>query len=188
MKVILLGEYGYEWATLGFSLSYRSTLERTEAILPKYAHGVAGEDKFLEMMQIYLDVYAPRFWWQEADTYRVGSTKQSESTMHTITKQPITIDNFEYSIPSTYTKFLNGLIDRYKGAEKEKKLQVFLRIKNALPEGFIQRRIWNINYKSFRNMYYQRLNHRLPQWRYFCDTVLGSLSHPEFIVKDYKNA
>lgn len=43
----------------------------------------------------YAEIEAPRFWWQEADTYRVGADKlSSESTMHTLGNRPLTVDNF----------------------------------------------------------------------------------------------
>ena len=69
MEVIKLEECGYKWAALGFSLSYKSTIERTMQILPKYAFSKPGEAKFLESIYLWLDVTAPRFFWQEADTY-----------------------------------------------------------------------------------------------------------------------
>jgi hypothetical protein len=185
MIVNKLSEHGYEEAVLGFSLSYNSTLERTKEILPKYAFGIPGENKFLESIVIWLDVTAPRFWWQEADTYRVGSTKQSESTMHTITKAVLSQENFEYEILDATLQNINCAIGMYKTISKDWKEKYFLeRVKNQLPEGFLQRRIWCINYKCFQNIYNQRINHKLPQWKYFCKTVLESLEHPEFIVEN----
>jgi hypothetical protein len=175
MEVKKLGEYGYEFAALGFSLSYNTSIERTKEILPKYAFGIPGEGKFLEMIVLWLDVTAPRYLWAEMDTYRL-STKQSESTMHTLKKKPLSNDSFEDDIPEFLLDFLNTMIAN--GAK-------LIEIKNVLPEGFLQRRIWMFSYKTFRNIYEQRLNHRLPQWKYFCTTVLESLEYPEFIVKDY---
>jgi hypothetical protein len=179
LEVLKLKEEGYKEAVLGFSLSYRSTLERTESILAKYAFGKSGENKFLESIYIWLDVNAPRFWWSEADTYRL-STKQSESTMHFLCKQHLTQNNFEYSIEYDYLDFLNNRIDLYK-----EKIISIAEVKNALPEGYLQRRIWCMNYKCFRNIYEQRITHRLPQWQFFCNIVLRSLEHPEFILQNY---
>jgi len=177
MKVSVLKECGYEEAVLGFSLSYNSTIERTKEILPKYAFGIPGENKFLESIVIWLDVTAPRFWWQEADTYRMSS-KMSESTMHTLIKREITQDNFEHSASKDIIKILNIL--RNKVILKELDL-CFL--KNSLPEGFLQRRIWCINYKCLQNIYNQRKNHKLPQWHYFFDEILKQIEHPEFIIQ-----
>jgi len=173
LKITKLSEHGYEESVLGFSLSYNSTIERSKQILPKYAFGKSGESKFLEMIMIWVDVTFPRYVWSEADTYRIA-TKQSESTMHTIAKKELSQENFEDPIPEFYIDFLNTLI-RNKASLVE--------IKNALPEGFLQRRIWMFSYKTLQNIYIQRIDHRLPQWKQFLNTLIQSLDHPEFILK-----
>jgi hypothetical protein len=179
LNVKLLSEHGYEEAALGFSLSYNTSIERAKEILLKYAWSKPGESKFLESICLWLDVTAPRYWWQEADTYRVGSTKQSQSTMHTLMKAQLTENDFEDSIYTEYVgfdnylKFLNGLLE-HKDIPIDN-------IKSLLPEGFLQRRIWVINYKCLQNIYLQRKNHRLPQWHYFFDEIFKDLQHPEFI-------
>jgi hypothetical protein len=39
--------------------------------------------KSLRGLIVYADINAPRFWWQEMDTYRIGTERlSSESTMH----------------------------------------------------------------------------------------------------------
>lgn len=188
MKVTKIKETGYDEAVLGFSLSYNTSIERVKQILPKYAFGVPGEGKFLEQMLLYVDVTAPRFWWSEADTYRVGTCKQSESTMHTITKKFLIQDDFEYPIFVETLNKLNELISEYRTVtDKIVKAKVFLEIKDNLPEGFLQRRIWMFSYKTLQNIYAQRYNHKLPQWKYFIDTLLSQIEYPEFIVKEKKN-
>jgi hypothetical protein len=176
MEVKIIKECGYEEAVLGFSLSYNSNLERVEQILPRYAFGIPGENKFLESIYIWIDVNAPRFWWSESDTYRLSS-KNSESTMHTLGKRLLNQKDFEYPIQVSYLSWLNDIFQLYK----EKKISID-QVKNELPEGFLQRRIWCMNYKCLQNIYNQRHNHRLPQWHYFCDTILSQIQHPEFIV------
>lgn len=184
MKIQVLSEHGYEESALGFSLSYNSTTERAKAILPKFAFGKPGENKFLESIYVWLDVTAPRFWWQEADTYRL-STKQSASTMHTLMKEKLDNYDFEYPIEENYLEYLNNHIIIYKNAKNipgENLNDYLLGIKNQLPEGFLQRRIWVMNYKVLQNIYNQRKDHRLPQWHIFLDSILSQIEHPEFIV------
>lgn len=183
MKIQVLKESGYEEATLGFSLSYNSTIDRAKQLLPKYAFGIPGENKFLESIYIWLDVIAPRFWWQEADTYRVGTSKQSESTMHTLCKREVTRDDFEYAVTQGELESLNSAIRFYKTVGKDSKDLNLAYIKSKLPEGFLQRRIWCLNYKCLQNIYNQRYNHKLPQWKYFCTEILNQIEYPEFIVK-----
>ena len=51
--------------------------------------------KFLRQIMVSVDITAPIYWWKEADTYKIGTTANSTSTMHKLTSQPITIDCFE---------------------------------------------------------------------------------------------
>jgi len=185
MKIEKLSEYGLEESSLGFSLSYNSNPKRAKQIFKKYAHGLSGEDKFLESIITYWSVDAPRYWWSEADTYRVGTTKQSESTMHTITKRLLTQDDFELPVFEETLNKINELIKFYQSEKSvEVKNGLFEDIKNNLPEGFLQRRIWMLSYKTIKNIYWQRKTHRLRQWRVFTEEVLKQLNHKEFIVKE----
>ena len=188
MKTIVLREAGYDEAALGFSLSYDSTVERAKALFPTFAFKQGGENKFLESIMIWLDVTAPRFWWQEADTYRVGTTKQSESTMHTIAKRELTNDDFAYALEQDALWELNNTIKWYNDpiTDGDAKTLYLIQLKNQLPEGFLQRRIWTMNYKGLQNMYNQRKNHRLPQWHDFFGDLFTQLEHKEFILKEIK--
>jgi hypothetical protein len=59
-----------------------------------------------------------------------------------------------------------------------------LKIKTTLPEGFLQRRIWVMSYKTLKNVIIQRYNHRLPHWKIFCDQLKRQLDHPELLPFD----
>ena len=120
-----------------------------------------GHNKFLEMITMTLDITAPRFWWSEFDTYRVGVTKLSESTMHNLLHKQITNYDFEEQIPQMIIDHLNNL--RLLCGSKND----IATMKNALPDGYLQRRIVGINAKCLKNIYEQRKNHRLPQWKMF---------------------
>lgn len=187
MNVVKLKECGYDESALGFSLSYNSTVDRAKEIMPKYAFGRSGEEKFLESICVWLDITAPRYFWQEFDTYRAGMSKQSESTMHTITKKSLSADNFEGEIIPEIVDNLNTLIDFYKAElDKTAKKKLFKKIKTNLPEGFLQRRIITTNYKTLKHIYNQRHDHKLDEWnKIFCPFIL-TLEHPEFIMRNYE--
>lgn len=51
--------------------------------------------KFLRQIFVSVDITAPLYWWSEADTYKIGVTANSTSTMHTIMKKPFSSDLFE---------------------------------------------------------------------------------------------
>jgi len=170
MKIEILREFGDQEALLGLSLSHGVSIARASEAALNLACRDGGHNKFLEAIYVWLDVTAPRFWWAEADTYRISS-KQSESTMHTISKHTLTQDDFEYNIDVSYLQCLNLSI--LAGVKID-------HIKNALPEGFLQRRIWCMNYKTLRNIIHQRHNHRLPQWKYFCAEIMNQIEHKEY--------
>ena len=161
MKVTIIKEAGYEEALLGLSLSYNKDPKNMRSVAMKLSSRDGGHNKFLESIVLWLDITAPRYWWQQFDTYRVGVTKQSESTMHTVLKRKLTQEDFEGPILTDTLEALNQLI-----ADKD-----FGRLKNELPEGFLQRRIVCLNYKVIRHIIRQRRTHRLPEWQMFCDEL-----------------
>lgn len=186
MKVKVLKVEGYTEALLGMGLSYGLTsgkepicltdnpelTERLIKICAKCASRGNGEDKFLRMIQIWADVTAPRFWWAEFDTYKVGTVALSESTMHTLGKRPLAQKDFEGGLPIELLDWLNTYVCSDSLIELKKR---------CLPEGFLQRRIVNFNYAVFANMIRQRRNHRLPQWHYFLNKIYYGLPMLEFL-------
>jgi hypothetical protein len=186
MIVDVLKVDGIKEALLGMGLSYGLTsnkniicmedaklADRLTKICAKCAQRGNGEDKFLRMIQIWADVTAPRFWWAEFDTYKVGTVSLSESTMHTLGKRPLEQEDFEERLPFVLLALLNARTCT-PGYTIEAK-------KELLPESFLQRRIVNFNYAVFANMIRQRRNHRLPQWHYFLNKIYYALPFPEFL-------
>ena len=175
--VKVISEYGYDSAMLGLSLSHNAPVENMYKVAKSLAFKGGGHSKSLESMFVTLDMNLPRFLWQEVDVYRVGVTKQSESTIHTLLKKPLSQENFYMDIYEPTIDYLNKLI------KDKAPLDV---IKNELPEGFLQRRIVVLNYMSLQNIIRQRWNHKLTfLWRdLFCKTILASVKYPEFLYKE----
>ena len=205
MKITVLGEYGFEWALLGLSKSFKDrriphgewwTKERFEK-LQKTAKGMAfndgGHNKFLESCQIWVDIEAPRGWWQEYDTYRVGVTKQSDSTMHTIQRRPLEMDDFEKGTDQVMIAMFNAILEEETNEFTDTsrlKGESLQRVKWNLPEGFLQSRVVNLNYKVLRGMFMQRWDHNLAQWQTFIGEMREQLEHPELLpdkVQGYGN-
>ena len=170
ITVKVLREAGHEEALLGMSLSHGTCKDRA-ARAARLAPKQGGHNKFLESIILWLDVRAARYWWQQADTYRVA-TKQSESTMHTILKRPLMQGDFARLIHQPTLDRLNGLLQD----------QRFEQLKNELPEGFLQRRIWCMSYKTLQNICMQRQHHRLREWPEFVQQVLEQIERPEYIL------
>jgi len=173
MHVEILGEAGYNPAMTGLSLSYNQPVEKMQDVSLKIYNKDGGHNKFLESIMIWLLVDAPRYWWQQADTYRI-STKQSESTMHTIMKGELDAHDFENNgVTKSSLADLNRLI----------KKKDFETLKKRLPESFMQRRVWMMSYKTLRNIVQQRSSHKLGNWKEFIKQVANLVQHPYFIDK-----
>lgn len=172
MKVKVRREAGHEEAMLGLSMSYDQPVENMPMVAEKLLCKGGSHVKFLEFIVVWLDITAPRYWWQQEATYRCGISRQSESTMHTILRHPLASHNFEDWIPVPTLERLNMLI----------KAESFESVKNELPEGFLQRRIVVTNYKVLSHIYGQRKNHRLKQWRIFIEAILRQVRYPHFVT------
>jgi hypothetical protein len=183
MKITIIGEFGYFQALYGLGLSFGLTSGRefddfnTDWLLKCKLRDVAytlyhkdgGHNKFLESMEMWTVIAAPRYWCSEADTYRMSS-KQSESTIHTLLKTPIIEEMFVDPPPKDYIIYLESL-------RVEKK---FKKLKADLPEGYIQTREWKVSYKTLRNIIIQRRKHKLEEWPEFCDYIMNNAIHKEF--------
>ena len=114
--------------------------------------------KFMRQILLTVDITAPRYWWMQFDTYKVGVTACSESTMHTLMKRPITKEDFEGPVPDDYISYLESLRkDDYFGC-----------LVNCLPQGYKQKRHVTMNYEVVRNIREQRKGHKLIEWLDFC--------------------
>ncbi len=189
MFVKVMEEHGLENALRGMSYSFRIRDNNIEGWwenqrdsaykrAAKLAHMDGGHNKFLESVQVWIDIDACRGWWSQADTYRPGVTKQSDSTMHTLTKRPPVETDFEEGTDKR-------IIDLFKLLWEEHKNDVSV-LKDNLPEGYMQRRMVCTNYKTLRNIIAQRKDHRLKWWRVFCEEILKQLEHPEFLIDTIK--
>lgn len=170
MIVKVIREAGHDEAMLGLSLNKNQPVENMPKVASILAKRDGGHNKFLESIVVWLDITAPRYWWSQFDTYRVGVTKQSQSTMHTILKQPLKAEDFAGGIDVSDLRRLNFYIEH----------KDFDGLKNMLPEGFLQRRIVCTNYKALRNIIKQRKNHKLTEWKFFCSEVTSNLKGEYF--------
>ncbi len=170
MIVKVLREAGHFEALLGLSLSYNCDPDRRPAIAQRLAHMEGGHNKFLESLVLWLDIKAPRYFWVDFDAYRIGVTKQSESTQHGWSR-PLVYEDFAHTVHLPTLKRLNSLIERREVTQ----------LKAELPEGFLQRRIVCLNYKVLRHIILQRHDHRMQEWHLFCNRIIAQVDHPEYL-------
>lgn len=57
--------------------------------------GGSEHRKFLRQIFVSVDITAPTYWWSEFDTYKIGTTANSTSTMHKVMSQRFTPSLFE---------------------------------------------------------------------------------------------
>ena len=171
MDVCVLKEHGYDEAMLGLSLSYGQDPERMPTVANRLAFKGDGHSKFLESMVVWLDINAARYWWSHCDTYRAGISKQSQSTMHTITKHYLTQSDFEHAVLPMYLDHLNTLVTA----------KDWQKLKWDLPESFLQRRIVCLNYAVLQRIIRQRRTHKLIEWTTFIEAIMAQVEYPEFL-------
>lgn len=134
--------------------------------------------KHLRMINVYVNIRAPRYWLTEMDTYRAGVEKISCSTMHTITKYPFRKEDFEFDdgvVVSTnmvhnVVHTMNTLRDMYiKEEDPERSKEIWRTLIQNLPQNYMQARTYMISYAALRNIVHQREGHKLKEWQQFID-------------------
>lgn len=146
----------------------------------------SGSDhrKFLRQIFVCMDIKAPLYWFKQFDTYKVGTTANSESTMHTITKKPLTINDFSIRNLSLYgtengntfiriIELLNYYREQYLKEEsnKDKQKDYWYNIIELLPSNFNQTRTVTVTFENLLNMYKSRKSHKLDEWKDFCKGI-----------------
>lgn len=151
----------------------------------------AGSDhsKFMRMITVTCDIIAPLYWWKEMDTYKVGTVRNSCSTMHKIHAKEFELSDFSYEhLSDSSLALFEKLVDELNfwrneydhGVNKGDKY-FWWQIIQLLPSSYNQRATWQANYAVLRNIYHARKNHKLDEWHEFC-TWVDSLPCSELIT------
>lgn len=141
--------------------------------------------KYLRQIFVSMDITAPRYWFSELDTYKVGTTSNSCSTMHTIHKKEFTADDFSCEHIFNQPIF-NNLVDDLNDLRKEfietKDKRLWYAMIQLLPQSYNQKRTVTMNYENVMNIIHQRENHKLDEWKEFCEE-LKKLPYVEEIME-----
>lgn len=152
---------------------------------------IAGTDhsKFMRMIHIQADIIAPMYWWKEFDTYKVGTTRNSCSTMHKIMSKTFTPSDFSWGHMSTHT--LDYILDKcnelrhayleFDGDERDRK-DIWYELIQTLPSSYMQKSTIDFSYQTARSIYFARRNHKLDEWHEFINEVLGILPYFEELI------
>ena len=148
--------------------------EKDLALMQSLSKAGTDHSKFLRMINVTCDITAPLYWWKEFDTYKVGTVANSCSTMHTIHKRELTLKDFSHEHLLTGSMFeLHRVVDLLNEAREEylrtKDKAYWWQIIQLLPSSYNQKRTVQLNYQVLKNMYFARKNHKLDEWKSFCE-------------------
>lgn len=153
--------------------------------------------KFLRQIFASMDITAPLYWWKEFDTYKIGTTANSCSTMHKIAAKEFCIDDFSHEhlfvdvregeIYHDFFDTLQSTICDLNEARKEylatRDKKYWWQMIQLLPSSYNQRRTVTMNYENVMNMIRQRTGHKLDEWQTFVN-ILKTLPYVDVIMND----
>lgn len=185
MKVKVLQCCGYPWAFFGLGLEHGLTSElecctfwavghrdkedRLEEILRSLAKREDGDDTHLRMIQVWADITAPLFWWEDFEAYKGDIVCLAEPALQIASKRPLTMDDFELLIGEKKLRKLSAVLANGFLPAKERRA--------ALPDGFLHRRIVSFSYATLKKMILQHRGSSMLQWRVFLERVRPQVAY-----------
>lgn len=161
------------------------------SLMQRLSNAGTEHRKYMRMMPVYVRITAPLYWWKEFDTYKVGTVANSCSTMHKIAEKEFTLENFStehMDIASetcleTTIGYLNLFREEYLNTKDK---NVWWQLIQLLPSSYNQTRNVMLNYEVLANIYRQRKNHKLDEWRGLCKWI-ETLLYSELITGEDSN-
>lgn len=152
--------------------------DKDRDLMTKLIKGGSPHRKFLRQIFVSVDITAPLYWWTEFDTYKVGTTANSCSKMHTLHKRDLKPEDFscehlskeDEEIFETLVDYLNFRRRMYISTRNK---QYWWSMIQFLPESFNQKRTVTMTYENLLNILEYRRGHKLDEWRDFCDWIRG---------------
>lgn len=171
------------------------------SLMQRLSNADTEHRKYMRMMPVYVRITAPLYWWKEFDTYKVGTVANSCSTMHKIAEKEFTLEDFstehlisDESIPTRIYSAKDMMETTIKNLNMFRELYLKTRDKTywwqmiqLLPSNYNQTRNVMLNYEVLANIYRQRKNHKLDEWREVCKWI-ESLPYNELITVDSREA
>lgn len=164
--------------------------------LTKASNGNGAHAQWLTGVRVAFDLTFTNKAWVEAERYRFLEFVSSQSTMHRITKFDLAGQYNKYVDPraieimeekkeqyNTFAAMLetaegNKVQEEIRSAMQEKYLEMLY----TNPAGFELTARMTTNYRCLLNIYIQRHDHRLPEWRELCAKFLELPLFPELVA------
>lgn len=133
--------------------------------------------KYLRQIFVSMDITAPLYWWKEFDTYKIGTTADSCSTMHKIHAKEFELDDFSHEHLVGAKSTLERVVDILNIARgkyiKTKDKEIWWQMIQLLPSSYNQKRTVTMNYENVVTMIRQRTGHKLDEWNDFVALLHG---------------
>ena len=123
-----------------------------------------AHDQYLTAIIAQFDLTFTVKAWTEAERYHFFDFISSQSTMHRISKFDLANQYSEY-VDRRMIDIMNELKDRYNETQDK---EDYLKLLYSNPCGFKLTAAMTTNFRQLKTIYYQRKNHRLPEWVAFC--------------------
>lgn len=212
MKLENIKVYDLEESLVASGYPMRTVLTRRESDekdvkrglnLTKASNGNGAHGQWLTGIRVAFDLTCTNKMWVEAERYRFLEFVSSQSTMHRICKFDLDKAYCEY-VDSRVINIMKDKVDGYnklqetfcalpenvseKVREEYQQLikKQYLEILYTNPAGFELTARMTTNYRCLLNIYIQRHDHRLPEWREFCKELL-KLPYFSELVEAYRN-
>lgn len=169
-------------------------------LMMKLIDGGPVHAKFRRMINVYVDITAPLYWWKEFDTYKVGTVANSCSTMHKIHSKEFTLDDFSHEhllrlltdgdegvflgdwVPLYVLEHIILVLNKQRNKYIETKdKRYWWQMIQLLPSSYNQKRTVMLNYEVLAGIYPTRKIHKLDEWIELCKWVEG-LPYSELIT------
>ena len=167
-------------------------LARCKNLVNATKTGNGAHAQFMTGIRVNFDLTFSNKAWVEAERYRFLEFVSSQSTMHRITK--FNLDNqYNKYVDPRIIEIMKSKVQEYNKVmelrdsydkDDQRNISPQLRedltewLKNAYleilysnPAGFTLTARMTTNYRCLRNIYIQRKDHRLPEWRAFCKWI-----------------
>lgn len=148
------------------------------ALMRKLYQAGPEHRKLFRQIFISMDITAPLYWWKEFDTYKIGTTADSCSTMHKIHAKEFELDDFSHehmnnaAIATLETIIEQLNLDRNAYITSNDK-DFWWNMIQLLPSSYNQKRTVTMNYENVVTMIRQRTGHKLDEWNDFVALLHG---------------
>lgn len=159
----------------------------------RLCHAGSEHRKFMRQIYVSFDLTAPLYFWKEFDTYKIGTTANSTSTMHKLASTPITIDCFEIDdmeegleidVWESWKSLIRTCETLRLKYNETKDIRYWKELIRILPESWLQTRTVTCNYEVVRNMAHQRANHKLTEWKFLLKALEENLPYYNELILD----